>query len=95
MRNEEFKGNKVVMFGMIQACENIRGTRMDLSVHEYMTRRYTAMDVVIETSLMKMYAKNGRLDKCTQTVDRNAKFWIQTKYCVDCGALLLCSKLVF
>ncbi|KAK1355996.1 Pentatricopeptide repeat-containing protein [Heracleum sosnowskyi] len=60
MRNEGLEGDKVVMLGLIQACANIGDTRMGLSVHGYMIRRYFFMDVVVETSLVDMYAKNGR-----------------------------------
>lgn len=42
-----------------------------------------------------MDAKNGRLDKYTQTVGRNAESWIQTKYWVDCSALLPGSQVGF
>lgn len=62
MRNEGLEGDKVVMLGLIQACANIGDVRMGLSVHGYMIRRYLLMDVVVETSLVDMYAKNGRLE---------------------------------
>lgn len=62
MRNEGLEGDKIVMLGLIQACANIGDTRLGLSVHGYMIRRYFLMDVVIETSLVDMYAKNGRLE---------------------------------
>ncbi|KAL8092774.1 putative pentatricopeptide repeat-containing protein At3g25060, mitochondrial [Apium graveolens] len=62
MRNEGLEGDKVVMLGLIQACANIGDTRMGLSVHGYLIRRYLLMDVVVETSLVDMYAKYGRLE---------------------------------
>ncbi|KAL7116197.1 hypothetical protein ACP275_04G228100 [Erythranthe tilingii] len=62
MRKEGFGGDKVVMLALIQACANIEDLKMACSLHGYITRRCFYMDVVVQTSLIDMYAKNGKLD---------------------------------
>ncbi|KAJ4967986.1 hypothetical protein NE237_014687 [Protea cynaroides] len=62
MRMEEIEGDSIVMVGLIQACANIGDLNLGLSAHGYMIRRDIPMDVVVETSLVDMYAKNGLLN---------------------------------
>ncbi|KAI8556150.1 hypothetical protein RHMOL_Rhmol05G0229600 [Rhododendron molle] len=61
MRKEGLEGDGVVMIGLIQACANLGDTKMGLSVHGYLIRRDLPMDVVVQTSLVDMYAKTGQL----------------------------------
>ncbi|XP_042485776.1 putative pentatricopeptide repeat-containing protein At3g25060, mitochondrial [Macadamia integrifolia] len=62
MQMEEIQSDSIVMVGLIQACANIGDSNMGLSVHGYMIRGYIPMDVVVQTSLVDMYAKNGLLN---------------------------------
>ncbi|XP_059660154.1 putative pentatricopeptide repeat-containing protein At3g25060, mitochondrial [Cornus florida] len=62
MRKEGMEGDGVVMLGLIQACANLGDAKLGLSIHGYMIRRDISMDVVVQTSLVDMYAKNGLLE---------------------------------
>ncbi|XP_010929744.1 putative pentatricopeptide repeat-containing protein At3g25060, mitochondrial [Elaeis guineensis] len=62
MRAESMEGDEVVMVGLIQACAAMGDVRMGRSIHGHMIRRCMRMDVVAETSLVDMYAKNGSLE---------------------------------
>ncbi|KAI3450846.1 hypothetical protein Pfo_007511 [Paulownia fortunei] len=62
MQKEGLEGDGVVMLALIQACANIEDLKMAYSLHGYMIRRGFPMDVVVQTGLIDMYAKNGKLD---------------------------------
>ncbi|KAJ0972613.1 hypothetical protein J5N97_020572 [Dioscorea zingiberensis] len=59
MQFEGMVGDGIVMVGLIQACAGIGDVRLGQSVHGHMIRREMRMDIVVETSLVDMYAKNG------------------------------------
>ncbi|XP_028752057.1 putative pentatricopeptide repeat-containing protein At3g25060, mitochondrial [Neltuma alba] len=61
MQNEGMDGDGVVMLGLVQAIANLGDSRLGLSVHGYLIRQDIPMDVVIQTSLVDMYAKTGHL----------------------------------
>ncbi|KAL2556991.1 putative pentatricopeptide repeat-containing protein [Forsythia ovata] len=79
MQQEGFEGDGVVMLGLIQACANIGNAKVGCSVHGYMIRRGFPMDVLVHTSLVDMYAKNGELQiaSCVfwNMCSRNAVSW--------------------
>ncbi|KAA8550610.1 hypothetical protein F0562_002294 [Nyssa sinensis] len=62
MRKERMEGDGVVMVGLIQACAKLGDTKMGLAVHGYMIRTGLPMDVVVQTSLVDMYAKSGHVE---------------------------------
>ncbi|KQJ97609.1 hypothetical protein BRADI_3g32220v3 [Brachypodium distachyon] len=62
MREDGLEGDEVVMVGILQACTTTGDVRMGGSVHGYLLRHCMPMDVVISTSLVDMYAKNGLFD---------------------------------
>ncbi|GJM91343.1 hypothetical protein PR202_ga07706 [Eleusine coracana subsp. coracana] len=62
MRESGVEGDEVVMVGILQACAAIREVHVGASVHGYLSRHGMRMDVVTTTSLVDMYAKNGRFD---------------------------------
>lgn len=70
MQKKGLEGDKVVMIGLIQACADLGGTKMGLSVHGYLIRRGLLMDVVVQTSLVDMYAKTGHLDLASRVLKR-------------------------
>ncbi|XP_077226625.1 tetratricopeptide repeat (TPR)-like superfamily protein [Tasmannia lanceolata] len=70
MQNEGIEGDGIVMVSLIQACANLGDLKLGLSVHGYMIRRDIWMDVVIETSLVDMYAKNGFLNLASHVFER-------------------------
>lgn len=70
MQKKGLEGDKVVMIGLIQACADLGGTKMGLSVHGYLIRRGLLMDVVVQTSLVDMYAKTGHLDLASRVFKR-------------------------
>ncbi|KAL2933746.1 hypothetical protein RDABS01_016865 [Bienertia sinuspersici] len=61
MRKQGMEGDGVVMLGLIQACTDIGDVKMGVSVYAHMIRRNLPIDVLIYTSLVDMYAKNGHL----------------------------------
>lgn len=70
MQKKGLEGDKVVMIGLIQACADLGDTKMGLSVHGYSIRRCLLMDVVVQTSLVDMYAKTGHLDLASRVFKR-------------------------
>ncbi|KVI12310.1 putative pentatricopeptide repeat-containing protein At3g25060, mitochondrial isoform X7 [Cynara cardunculus var. scolymus] len=63
MQREGMEGDKIAILGLIQACADVTNTRISLSVHGYLIRRHLfPMDVVVQTSLVDMHAKNGNLE---------------------------------
>ncbi|XP_020106397.1 putative pentatricopeptide repeat-containing protein At3g25060, mitochondrial [Ananas comosus] len=62
MRLEGMEGDGIAMVGLVQASAALGDVRMGCSVHGYMVRREINLDVLVETSLVDMYAKNGFLD---------------------------------
>ncbi|KAI5679955.1 hypothetical protein M9H77_01182 [Catharanthus roseus] len=62
MQREGMEGDRVVMLGLIQALANTGEAKLGRSVHGYLIRNDVPMDVVIQTSLVDMYAKIGELE---------------------------------
>lgn len=62
MLEEGFEGDGVVMLALIQACASVEDLKMATSVHGFIMRRGFPLDVMVQTSLIDMYAKNGKLD---------------------------------
>lgn len=61
MKKEGIDGDGVAMLGLIQALANIGDAKLACSVHGYMFRNNIPMDVIVQTSLVDMYAKIGEL----------------------------------
>ncbi|CAA0841628.1 Putative pentatricopeptide repeat-containing protein - mitochondrial [Striga hermonthica] len=61
MREEGLEGDGVVILALIQACANVEDPKVAYSLHAYLIRKCIPMDVVLQTSLMDMYAKNGKM----------------------------------
>ncbi|XP_021907269.1 putative pentatricopeptide repeat-containing protein At3g25060, mitochondrial [Carica papaya] len=59
MQKEGMEGDIVVMVALLLACANLGDLKAGLSIHGYMTRRDLPLDIVIQTSLVDMYAKHG------------------------------------
>jgi len=70
MRLAGVKEDEIVMLSLAQACAGTGDTRMGLSVHGRIVRLGMSMDVVVETSLVDMYAKNGLLELARFVFDR-------------------------
>ena len=62
MQKEDLEADGVVMLGLIQASASLGDCNLGGSVHGYLIRRDHPMDVVLQTSLIDMYAKTGKLD---------------------------------
>ncbi|PUZ40342.1 hypothetical protein GQ55_9G415500 [Panicum hallii var. hallii] len=79
MREDGLEGDEVVMVGVVQACAATGDAQMGASVHGYILRHGMRMDVVVTTSLVDMYAKNGKFDVARQVFRmmpyRNAVSW--------------------
>uniref|UniRef100_A0ACD5U5B5 Uncharacterized protein n=1 Tax=Avena sativa TaxID=4498 RepID=A0ACD5U5B5_AVESA len=79
MRAEGLKGDEVVMVGVIKASAATGDVRMGASVHGHLLRHGMRMDVVISTSLVDMYAKNGLFDQARRlfelTTSKNSVSW--------------------
>ncbi|XP_051134201.1 putative pentatricopeptide repeat-containing protein At3g25060, mitochondrial [Andrographis paniculata] len=65
MRKEGLEGDGVVMLALIQACAEMRSPKIGCSLHGYMLRKGYAMDVAVQTTLVDMYAKSGRVDSAS------------------------------
>lgn len=61
MQKEGFQEDGIVMVGLAQAFANF-GNSAVLSLHGYMMRRRLDGEVIVQNSLVDMYAKNGNLD---------------------------------
>ncbi|KAL6011288.1 hypothetical protein ACLOJK_001733 [Asimina triloba] len=70
MRSEGIEGDGVMMVGLLQACTGLGHLKMGLSVHGYIIRQQLPIDVVVETSIVDMYAKNGLLELAYQVFKR-------------------------
>ncbi|XP_047067455.1 putative pentatricopeptide repeat-containing protein At3g25060, mitochondrial [Lolium rigidum] len=79
MRDGGLNADEVVMVGVIKACAATGDVRMGASAHGYLLRHGMRMDVVISTSLVDMYAKNGLFDQARRlfelTTSRNIVSW--------------------
>ncbi|URE35727.1 PPR repeat [Musa troglodytarum] len=62
MQAEGVEGDGIVMVGLLQACAAFGDMGIGQSVHGYMLRHHIETDVVVETCLVDMYAKNGFLE---------------------------------
>ncbi|PON36035.1 Tetratricopeptide-like helical domain containing protein [Parasponia andersonii] len=62
MQKEGVEADGVVMLGLIQACASLEDSKLGFSIHGYLIRRDHPMDVVLQTSLVDMYAKTGKLE---------------------------------
>lgn len=62
MKKEGVEGDGVVILGLIQALANTGDVKMSCSVHGYVIRNNLPMDIVLQTSLVDMYAKIGELE---------------------------------
>ncbi|XP_050206955.1 putative pentatricopeptide repeat-containing protein At3g25060, mitochondrial [Mercurialis annua] len=83
MQNECIEVDGVVMVGLIQACGGVGDSKLGLSVHGYMVRKEMIMHNVLQTSLVYMYAKNGRLELALRVFED-----IRNKSVVSWGALV-------
>ncbi|KMZ60847.1 putative Pentatricopeptide repeat-containing protein [Zostera marina] len=57
------EGDGVMMVGLIQACTISGYLNLGKSIHSHILRKSLNLDVVIETSLVDMYAKNRSLNQ--------------------------------
>ncbi|KDP26364.1 hypothetical protein JCGZ_17522 [Jatropha curcas] len=84
MQKEGIKGDGIATVGLIQACGSIGDSRLSLSVHGYIIRREIGMhNVLLQTSLVDMHAKNGQLERAS-LVFKEMKY----KTVVSWGALI-------
>ncbi|KAK8949483.1 putative pentatricopeptide repeat-containing protein [Platanthera zijinensis] len=70
MQSEGVQGDGIAMVGLLQACAVIGHARMGLSIHGHIIRLDMRMDVVVETSLVHMYAKSGHLSLANRIFSR-------------------------
>ncbi|GMN50289.1 hypothetical protein TIFTF001_019444 [Ficus carica] len=62
MQQEGVEADAVVMLGLIQVCACLGESKCGLSVHGCLIRRDHPVDVVLQTSLVNMYAKTRKLE---------------------------------
>ncbi|KAG0461128.1 hypothetical protein HPP92_021425 [Vanilla planifolia] len=70
MRSEGVEGDEITMVGLLQACAGMGNLMLGRSVHGYMIRLGMKMGVVVETSLVGMYAKSGCLSLASIIFER-------------------------
>ncbi|AEE76973.1 unnamed protein product [Arabidopsis thaliana] len=83
MQNEGFGRDRVVMLGLLQASGDLGDTKMGRSVHGYLYRTGLPMNVVVETSLVDMYAKVGFIEVASRVFSR-----MMFKTAVSWGSLI-------
>ncbi|KAG6528497.1 hypothetical protein ZIOFF_010672 [Zingiber officinale] len=70
MLEEGLEGDGIVMVSLLQACAAFGDMAIGKSVHGHILRHHLQMNVVIGTSLVDMYAKNGFLKLAQFVFDR-------------------------
>lgn len=70
MQKEGMEGDTVLMLSLIQASAILGDSKLGRSVHGYVVRKDLSMDVVAQTSLVDMYAKNGYLEFALNVFNR-------------------------
>ncbi|XP_021814262.1 putative pentatricopeptide repeat-containing protein At3g25060, mitochondrial isoform X3 [Prunus avium] len=83
MQNEGMEFDGVVLMGLVQACASLGDLRLGLSVHGFMIRTGLPMDVMLQTSLVHMYAKNGHLELASSVFNK-----MPYKNAISWGALI-------
>ncbi|KAL6271181.1 hypothetical protein ACE6H2_028092 [Prunus campanulata] len=83
MHNEGMEFDGVVLMGLVQACASLGDLRLGLSVHGFMIRTGLPMDVIVQTSLVHMYAKNGHLELASSVFNK-----MPYKNAISWGALI-------
>ncbi|KAL4378746.1 hypothetical protein GQ457_02G004490 [Hibiscus cannabinus] len=83
MQMEGMEGDGVVMLGLIQASINLGDSKLGLAIHGYMLRKCLFMDVVVQTSILDMYAKNGYLEYASRVFEK-----MPSKNDISWGALI-------
>ncbi|KAJ8749319.1 hypothetical protein K2173_018802 [Erythroxylum novogranatense] len=84
MQEEGIEADGAVMVGLIQASGNLGDLKLGLSIHGYVIKREMhAYDVVCQTSLVDMYAKNGYLKLASRVFEGMPR-----KNVVSWGALI-------
>ncbi|PQP95925.1 putative pentatricopeptide repeat-containing protein [Prunus yedoensis var. nudiflora] len=83
MQNEGMEFDGVVLMGLVQACASLGDLRLGLSVHGFMIRTGLPMDVMVQTSLVHMYAKNGHLELASSVFNK-----MPYKNAISWGALI-------
>ncbi|XWS31261.1 hypothetical protein CRYUN_Cryun23aG0062200 [Craigia yunnanensis] len=83
MQTERMEGDGVVMLGLIQASVNLGDSKLGLTIHGYMIRKGLPMGLVVQTSLLDMYAKNGYLEYASRVFTK-----IPSKNDISWGALI-------
>lgn len=78
------QGDEILMLGLIRACTDIGDMKVGLSVHGHMIRNSIPMDVVVQTCLVGMYAKNGCLEIASRVFNK-----IPNKTVVSWSTLIL------
>ncbi|XP_039029423.1 putative pentatricopeptide repeat-containing protein At3g25060, mitochondrial [Hibiscus syriacus] len=73
----------LTMLGLIQASVNLGDSKLGLAIHGYMIRKCLSMDVVVQTSLLDMYAKNGYLEYALRVFEK-----MPNKNDISWGALI-------
>ncbi|TXG57927.1 hypothetical protein EZV62_015756 [Acer yangbiense] len=61
MQKEGIEDDEIVMVGLVQACANLGHLKLGLSLHGCMIKRNLDRDVIVQTSLVDMHAKNGHM----------------------------------
>lgn len=83
MQNEGFGRDRVVMLGLLQASADLGDPKMGRSVHGHLIRTGLPMNVVVETTLVDMYAKFGFIELASRMFSR-----MMYKTAVSWGSLI-------
>ncbi|KAL2503891.1 Pentatricopeptide repeat-containing protein [Abeliophyllum distichum] len=70
MKCEKARPNSSTLAGLLSACASSGALTVGQSIHDYLEKQQLALDVVLGTALVDMYAKSGLLGKAVDIFDR-------------------------
>lgn len=70
MQTDGMGGDSVLMVGLIQSCVHLGDSKLGRTIHGYMIRKGLSMNIVVHTSLLDMYAKNGYLEYALRVFEK-------------------------
>lgn len=66
MTNHGLRVDETSLIGAVSSCAHLGALDLGRSIHCYMVRNTKSVDLVMQTSLIDMYAKSGCIDKAIQ-----------------------------
>ncbi|KMT11398.1 hypothetical protein BVRB_5g107270 [Beta vulgaris subsp. vulgaris] len=91
MGEGSFRAEESILVSVISACTHLSALDLGRSVHGYLMRNFSGLNVIVETSLIDMYIKCGCIEKGLALFDKmSAKN--RWSYCVMISGLAMHGK---